>query len=105
MSSTPEGKVKDKIKTMLKSYGPEIYYFMPAMGTFGKAGIPDIVCCIKGWFIGIEVKADKHKNPPTELQKKNLREIQLAGGLSFVVDAEDLDVLNARLDDIIGVKE
>ena len=41
MSNTPEGAVKDKIKAMLRTYKPHIYYFMPSMGAFGKSGVPD----------------------------------------------------------------
>jgi hypothetical protein len=90
---TPEGKVKDRIKLLLRDYGARMYYFMPAMGAFGKAGVPDIVICFYGRFVGVEVKADAKKNPPTALQKKNLAEIVGAGGHSIVVDAHNFDEL------------
>lgn len=93
MVETPEGRVKRKVKDILKSFGTDVYYFMPAMGSFGKSGVPDIVACVYGAFVGIEVKADKRKNPPTELQKKNLAEIETAHGVSLVIDANDLDFL------------
>ena len=50
MSNTPEGAVKDKIKAMLRTYKPHIYYFMPSMGAFGKSGVPDIIACVRGTF-------------------------------------------------------
>jgi hypothetical protein len=102
VASTPEAKVKAKVKDVLKSFAPDVYYFMPAMGSFGKSGVPDIVACACGAFIGIEVKADKYKNPPTALQDKNLYEIQAARGHSLVVDANDIEFLRDYLDGVIN---
>lgn len=101
MAETPEGKVKTKIKQLLKSYGPDVYYFMPAMGSFGKSGVPDIVACVRGSFVAIEVKADKKKNPPTELQNKNLEEIGTAGGHALVIDANDMEFLKDHIERIV----
>jgi hypothetical protein len=102
MATTPEGKVKDKIKTLLKSYAPDVYYFMPAMGSFGKSGVPDIIACIGGRFVAIEVKADRCKNPPTALQEKNLAEIRTAGGVALVIDGSDMDFLITALHDAVA---
>lgn len=102
MATTPEGKVKDKIKQMLKSYAPDVYYFMPAMGSFGKSGVPDIIVCVKGSFVAIEVKADKRKNPPTPLQVKNMSEIKDAHGAALVIDANDLDMLQGFIEGVIA---
>lgn len=101
MAETPEAKVKRKIKQMLKSFGSDVYYFMPAMGSFGKAGVPDIIVCAHGSFIGIEVKADKRKNPPTDIQKKNLAEIAAASGAALVIDANDLDFLKGFIEGLM----
>lgn len=102
MATTPEGKVKDKIKQLLKSYAPDVYYFMPAMGAFGKSGVPDIIACVKGSFLAIEVKADKRANPPTPLQVKNLSEIKEAQGAALVIDANDLDMLQGFIEGLIA---
>jgi hypothetical protein len=48
---TPEGYEKDEICKYLDSLGA--WYFKPMMTGFGKAGVPDIVACIDGEFIGI----------------------------------------------------
>jgi len=80
MGTTPEGKVKKKIKTCIELIGA--YYAMP-MGTgYGNAGVPDFLICYKGRFIGIEAKANGGK--PSALQLKNLDQIIEAGGLAFV---------------------
>jgi len=51
---TPEGKVKAEIVDYLKTMRPDIWYYC-AQDRF-TAGIPDIICCYRGRFIGIEVK-------------------------------------------------
>jgi len=101
MAATPEAKVKTRIKDLLESYGSEVYYFMPAMGSFGKSGVPDIIACVHGAFVAIEVKADKHKNPPTPLQEKNLHEIRVAAGHALVIDANDIDFLQGYIEGVI----
>jgi Holliday junction resolvase len=55
MASTPEKKVKDKVVKLLKEEG--VYYFYASTHGFGRSGIPDIVCCVNGLFLGIECKA------------------------------------------------
>lgn len=102
MAETPEAKVKRKIKEVLKTFGEDVYYFMPAMGSFGKSGVPDIIACVHGAFVGIEVKADKRKNPPTEIQKKNLSEIAAARGAALVIDANDLEFLKGFIEGVIA---
>jgi hypothetical protein len=85
-SKTPEGKVKDKIKKILKANN--VYYTMP-MGTgFGSAGVPDFLCCVHGFFIGIEAKANGNKT--TALQDKNMADIERSGGIALVIDENNL---------------
>jgi len=74
------------------------YYFYPVTGGYGSSGVPDIVACLNGHFIGIEVKADLKKRGPTELQKKNLRLIAESGGIALVIDANNLDDLKDVLE-------
>ena len=69
--STPEAKVKNKVKQILKEYGA--YQFSPQTGGYGRSGIPDIIACYKGRFIAVECKAGNNK--PTRLQEKELRDI------------------------------
>jgi hypothetical protein len=83
---TPEAKVKDKIKKILKA--ENVYYAMPHGAGYGNAGVPDFLCCVAGKFLAIEAKAKGGK--PTALQVKNMEDIKQAGGLSLVVDEEIL---------------
>ena len=81
MATSPEGRIKSRLDTMLKAEG--VWYFSPQAGPFGMAGIPDRVAIVAGQFVGIECKADKY-NKPTPLQAKCMRDIEQAGGKCFV---------------------
>jgi hypothetical protein len=93
MASTPEKLVKKKVTTILKSLGA--YYFYPVTGGYGRSGVPDIICCFNGNFIGIECKAGDNK--ATALQLKNLEEIQAAGGFAFIINEDNIDSLERVL--------
>jgi len=91
---TPEGIVKAKIIKILKAYG--VYYFMPAGTGRGRSGIPDIICCVKGKFIAIEVKSATGKL--TELQKYELEKITEAGGVALVINGLNMHELTDALE-------
>ena len=89
MAQTPEGKVKAKVVATLKDEG--VYYFFPVTGGFGRSGVPDIVCCVNGWFFAIECKAGKNK--PTLLQVNEIERIRRANGVAVVVNEENWDMV------------
>ena len=66
--ATPEARVKAKVKNLLARY--KVYFFMPATHGYGSSGVPDIVACMQGKFIGIETKANG--GVPTALQMKSI---------------------------------
>lgn len=87
MSQTPEGKVKDKVKALLKQYG--VYYFMPVQVGYGMAGL-DFHCCYQGHALFIETKSPS--GVVTMRQHATMNAIEAAGGKVFVVrDDEDID--------------
>lgn len=86
---TPEGRVKEQVKRLLKKYG--VYYFMPLGQSFGRAGVPDFVCCFDGHFFGVETKAGKGKC--TALQKVEHDLIRQAGGIVLVIRETNLNEL------------
>lgn len=98
---TPEGKVKKKVTLLLKELG--VWYFFPGNNGYGRSGIPDIVACVNGHFVGIECKADPSKQP-TALQLKEADGIMKSGGTWILVsDDISLEILENLLTDIIGV--
>lgn len=100
MAMTPEKKVKNAVVAILKEHGA--YYFYPVTGGYGGSGVPDIVTCYRGDFIGIECKAGKGKT--TKLQDKNLEQIEAAGGVAMVINEDNLDLLTDTLISIDWLK-
>ena len=68
---------------------------MPSTGGYGSSGVPDIIACYQGKFIGIECKANGNK--PTDLQQKNLQDIINAEGQSLVIDEKNIDMLKLSI--------
>lgn len=87
--ATPESKVKKRVKEVLKNLGA--YYVMPVTSGYGNSGAPDFLVCYQGKFIGLECKAGKGR--VTALQQRNLDQIDLAGGWSFVINEENVEQL------------
>jgi Holliday junction resolvase len=94
--TTPETKVKRAVVKILEEHGA--YHFFPATHGYGRSGVPDIVACHKGYFIGIECKAGK--GVPTALQLKELRLIDEAGGFSMVVREDTIDLVKVVMTEI-----
>jgi hypothetical protein len=90
---TPEAKVKDRVKKVLKDIGA--YYAMPVTGGYGVSGIPDFLVCYNGLFVGLECKAGKGKT--TALQEKALLDIRKAGGASYVINEANISILEDLL--------
>jgi len=60
-------------------------------GGYGSSGVPDILACYRGVFIGLECKANGNKT--TRLQDANINEINFNKGIAFVVDEHNIDDL------------
>ena len=93
---TPESKVKRKVAELLKKY--DAYYFFPAMGAFGRAGVPDIVGCYRGDFFAIECKAGKGRT--TALQEAEIEKIRRVKGKAFVINESNIEVLETYLKEL-----
>ena len=90
---TPEGKVKEQVKKLLKQYGA--YYHMPVMNGMGAPTLDFIVCC-NGVFLAVETKAPGKK--PTPRQQITITDMKRAGASVFVVsNDEELAALGERL--------
>lgn len=80
-----EKTFENKIKKFIdKQGGYEVKFFANA---FTKTGVPDVLACVNGKFIGIEVKASNGK--PSALQIHNLKEIDSAGGYAILLYPEN----------------
>ena len=83
-----------KIKKMLKDKGA--YFVKFFANSYTRAGVPDVLACVNGYFVGIEVKAQN--GHPSELQLYNAEQIRNAGGFSFIVYPSGYDELVKIID-------
>lgn len=77
-----EKNFENRVKKFLKDNGCWLLKYWGG-AAFTKSGIPDLLVCCKGMFIGIELKAPKGK--PSDLQIYNLRQIDRAGGYAVLL--------------------
>ena len=82
-----EKQIENKIKNFLKIN--DIYFVKFFANGFTKSGIPDILACIKGKFVGIEVKAEKGKPSPLQIYNKN--QIEKSGGIAYILYPKDFE--------------
>ena len=81
-----EKNLENRIKTFLKKEECWCLKYW-AGGGFTKSGIPDLLICCNGYFIGAELKASN--GTPSELQIRELIRIQKASGIGVLVYPED----------------
>ncbi len=82
MSTTPEGVIKKQIRDYLDEIGA--YHFCPVQMGMGARTL-DILACVHGRFIGIEVKRPGIVDP-SPLQRITIKKIADAGGVAFTTD-------------------
>lgn len=80
---TKEQDIQDKIMDYIKSIGGLPVKFNN-IGIYAKAGVSDILACIRGRFVAIEVK--KPGNKPSALQDNFIKAINSIGGFAFWAD-------------------
>ena len=84
-----EKNFENKIKIFLKERSTWCIKYW-AGSKFTKNGIPDILACVNGYFVAIEVKASNGK--PSELQKYNVRKINESGGFAMILYPRDWEL-------------
>lgn len=95
--TTPEGRVKVKVRELLAQYDG-MYLYWPVPGGFGNTTL-DCLGCYRMLFFSIETK--RPKNKPTLRQMNEIHNIERAMGKTFVIIGEDspvFDELRAWLD-------
>lgn len=89
-----EKQFEEKIKKFLNSL-PNTWYFKYWAGPYSKSGIPDLIACINGHFVAIEVKASN--GHASELQKRNIRLIRESNGQAYIAYPKDFEKLKKEL--------
>lgn len=91
-----EKTFENKIKRMLKENGA--YFVKFFANSYTKSGVPDILACVNGYFVGIEVKAEN--GHPSDLQLYNVQKIRESGGFAFIVYPSGYDDLTKFIEDL-----
>lgn len=83
-----EKNFENKVKKFLKERGA---WFIKYWGgaAYTKSGIPDLLVCVNGFFLGVELKSPKGK--ASELQLYTLNEIDQAGGFAILLYPDQFD--------------
>lgn len=93
-----EKDFENEIKKWLKEHG--CWFFKTISTGFQRAGIPDIIACVNGRFVGIEVKSEKGR--PSELQKLELKKIQEANGIGLLVYPADFAEFKKKMKKLLN---
>lgn len=80
---------ENKVKRFLEEHG--CWYVKYWGGSaYTKSGIPDLLVCCHGVFLGIEIKGPKGK--ASELQLYNLKKIDKASGCGILLYPDDWEL-------------
>ena len=88
-----EKNFENKVKKYLKEQG--CWFLKTWSNGIQRTGVPDILVCCEGYFLGVEVKASNGK--PSELQLHELDSIDSAGGYAILLYPDDFDVFKTLI--------
>jgi len=80
-----EKRLVDKIVKALRERG--VWVYKTHGGAYTRAGVPDLLLCVDGWFVGMEIKLPGCQ--PTKRQQYEHDQIQAAGGVAIVITSTD----------------
>lgn len=90
--STPEGALVKQIMAAIAKEYPKAWIFKTVGNPYQIAGVPDLIICVGGRFVALEVKARRSRESTehalgrtTPRQVQTLEAIRQAGGVSAVV--------------------
>lgn len=96
----PEKKYEERLKKWLKEQGAWYVKYWGG-GTFTRPGVPDLLVCMGGRFVAIEVKSDSGKLTPEQMEQMAL--IKKAGGIAIVSRPSSFEKDTAFLKNLMEV--
>lgn len=79
-----EARLTAKIREYLNDQDDSFFY--KAKGDpRQRKGLPDLIGCWRGRFVGLEVKLPNNRRGLTKYQRETLLKIKRAGGIAYVV--------------------
>lgn len=76
-----EKTFEKQVKAFLKDY--DCWTLKTWSNGIQREGVPDLLVCCNGFFLGVELKAAKGK--PSDLQLWNVQKIREAGGIAIIL--------------------
>lgn len=96
MGNTPEGRLQQRIQKRLSELG--VFVFKVHGSALMMAGLPDLICCVDGKFLGLEVKTPQTLDNVSAIQSYRHGQIRAAEGRCEVVaSVEDVDRIIASM--------
>lgn len=93
----PEARIVKRIQKRIEKRGGRCFKIHGGDNPFQEVGIPDLLVCYRGTFLGLEVKQPGEE--PSLKQRKILREIDAAGGIAaIIVSVEEADSILDEID-------
>ena len=93
-----EKTFEGKVKKFLESQGCWLLKYW-AGAAYTKTGIPDLLVCCNGHFMGVELKAPN--GTPSPLQIYNLKKIDESGGFGILLYPDHFELFKNFVDCII----
>lgn len=88
MTSQPESRLQRRCQTRIREEFPGAYVRKIHVSEFQSGGIADLLCCIDGFFVAIEIKMPgEEEDGLSELQKTEAKAVDAAGGITFVASS------------------
>lgn len=93
-----EKNFENKVKAFLKEQG--CWHLKTWSNGVQRSGVPDLLVCCNGHFVGVELKAPNGK--PSELQLWNLRKIEESGGCAILLYPSDFEKFKTLIKKLKG---
>lgn len=87
MATTKESTLRSNIVKRLNAYSG--FWYVTHADKYGTTGLPDIIGCYQGRFVGLEVKLPGKEHTLTSRQSRRLKQINDAGGKAAMVTTID----------------
>nr|DAX70216.1 MAG TPA: Nuclease [Caudoviricetes sp.] len=82
-----EKQLENRMKKYLSN--KNIYHFKVHGNGFMRSGIPDLICCVNGHFVAIEIKRPDGKGKVSKLQEIEMDRIKRSDGIAVVMNNYD----------------
>lgn len=93
-----EKQFENKVKQYLDDLG--IWYLKTWSNGIQREGIPDLLICCNGYFMGVELKAASGK--PSALQIWNIEKIRASNGIALVLYPDQFDAFKRMIELIMS---